>query len=376
MKNVLVVLGTRPEGIKLARVIHALREGGGVRVGVCVTAQHRELLDDVLTFFAISPDHDMDVMTPGQSLEEVTTSILTRFTPIVEAFKPDWIVVQGDTTTVLAASLVAYYRRIPVAHVEAGLRTGNIYAPWPEEVNRRVAGAIAELHFAPTEQARKNLLREGVPESRVEVTGNTVVDALLYTVERFRGDKALTSTLDQKFAAIDPSRPLVLVTSHRRENFGAGLAGICEALKRLASEDRVEIVYPVHPNPNVEGPVRKALGGCPRVHLVAPQDYATFTYLMYRSTLVLTDSGGIQEEAPSLGKPVLVLREATERPEAVSSGWAKVVGTQPSAILAEARRLLGNPSALRGPGTPNPFGDGRAAERIASRLRREPARRD
>ncbi|HMS19170.1 non-hydrolyzing UDP-N-acetylglucosamine 2-epimerase [uncultured Sphingorhabdus sp.] len=367
--RVLSVFGTRPEAIKMAPLVKALASADDIDGRVCVTAQHREMLDQVLDLFAINPDYDLNVMKPGQGLEDITAGVLKLLTPVLDDFQPDLVLVHGDTTTTLAASLAAYYRKIPVGHVEAGLRTGNIYSPWPEEVNRKVAGAIAGLHFAPTEQSKRNLLAEAVPETKILVTGNTVIDALLEVVDRLKRDPARMAEFEQRFR-LDSGKRMILVTGHRRESFGDGFLRICEALASLAARDDVEIVYPVHLNPNVKGPVEERLSGFPNVHLIAPQDYLPFVYLMSRASIILTDSGGVQEEAPSLGKPVLVMRETTERPEAVEAGTVRLVGTDSKLIVSEVCRLLDDQSAYDAMSVAhNPYGDGKAVDRILSRIR-------
>ena len=373
MLNVLAVFGTRPEAIKMAPVVGALRgRPDRFLCRVCTTAQHREMLDQVLELFSIRPDHDLDIMRQGQGLHEVTSAVLLRIRPVLAAERPDVVLVHGDTTTTMAATMAAYYGRIPVGHVEAGLRTGDRYAPFPEEINRKVTGAVADLHFAPTEIAKRNLLREGVPEDSILVTGNTVIDALLSVRDRLGRDPALTRRLDADFSFLDRGKKLILVTGHRRENFGEGFESICRALAEIAARrDDVEILYPVHLNPNVQEPVRRVLGsgGGGNVHLVEPMEYLQFVYLMNRSRFIITDSGGIQEEAPSLGKPVLVMRGATERPEAIQAGTALLVGTDREKIVAEAMRLLDDPAAYRAMSAAhNPYGDGRAGERIADFL--------
>jgi len=373
MLKVLVVFGTRPEAIKMAPVVGALRgRPDRFLCRVCTTAQHRKMLDQVLDLFSIRPDHDLDVMRQGQGLHEVTSAVLLRIRPVLEAERPDVVLVHGDTTTTMATTMASYYGRFPVGHVEAGLRTGNPYAPFPEEINRRVTGVVADLHFAPTEIARRNLLREGVPDGSILVTGNTVIDALLSVLDRLRRDSGLTRRLDADFSFLDPGKKLILVTGHRRENFGEGFESICRALAEIAARrDDVEILYPVHLNPNVQEPVRRILGsGLNRnVYLVEPVEYLPFVYLMDRSRFIITDSGGIQEEAPSLGKPVLVMRRATERPEAVQVGTARLVGTDREKIVSEVMRLLDDPAAYRAmSATHNPYGDGRAGERIADFL--------
>lgn len=360
--KVLSVFGTRPEAIKMAPVVKELERRPAQFVSrVCVTAQHREMLDQVLRLFDIRPDHDLDIMQDDQSLSQVTAAVFSRLDPVIAAERPDWVLVQGDTTTVMAAALVAFYHRVKVGHVEAGLRTGDKHRPFPEEINRRVAGAVADLHFAPTETARQNLLREGVAPDRIQVTGNPVIDALRLVAER-PYDPA-----DGPLRDIPWDRRLILVTAHRRENFGRPLEEICCALREIARAypGDVHIVYPVHRNPHVQEPARRILDGVPGVTLTDPLDYAPLVYLMKRSYLVLTDSGGIQEEAPGLGKPVLVLREVTERPEAVEAGTARLVGADRARIVEWTRRLLDDRDEYeRMAHAVNPYGDGRAAERI------------
>lgn len=367
--KVLTIFGTRPEAIKMAPVVKALRAVQGLQVGVCVTAQHRQMLDQVLQLFDIQPDFDLDLMKPGQDLTDVTTNVLLGLRPVLNTWKPDWVLVHGDTTTTLAASLAAYYQKVKVGHVEAGLRTRNIYSPWPEEMNRRIAGSIAVAHFAPTDDARNNLLHENIDPSGIFVTGNTVVDALQDVAHRLRNDQQLQAELHQRFSFLDTGRRLILVTGHRRENFGTGFDNICQALHDLSARPDVHIVYPVHLNPNVQEPVRRILGQCASVHLIEPQDYLPFVYLMDRAHLILTDSGGIQEEAPSLGKPVLVMRDTTERPEAVRAGTVRLVGTNRQTIVDATSELLDVPAAYqRMSRAHNPYGDGRAALRIAQFL--------
>ena len=352
----------------MAPVIQALRRAEGIETRVCVTAQHRQMLDQVLQLFDIRPDHDLDLMQPGQSLTDLTANVLQGLQPVLAMEQPDLVLVHGDTTSTPAGALAAYYQRIPVGHVEAGLRTGNIYAPWPEEMNRRIAGAITAVHFAPTARARANLLREGVGEERIHVTGNTVVDALLTVVDKARANPELQS----QFAFLDPGRRTILVTGHRRENFGDGFQRICRALGRLAERSDVQIVYPVHLNPNVLGPVREALGDRDNIHLIEPLDYLPFVTLMDRAELIITDSGGVQEEAPSLGKPVLVMRETTERPEAVDAGTVRLVGTDEESIVREATRLLDDPQAYAAMSRAhNPYGDGQAVSRIVKVIQQQ-----
>lgn len=364
MIKVLSVFGTRPEAIKMAPVVKALAQAQTIDARVAVTAQHREMLDQVLQLFAIHPEYDLNIMKPGQSLTEITSAVLSGLKPVLEDFVPDLVLVHGDTTTTLATSLAAYYQRIPVGHVEAGLRTGNIYSPWPEEINRKVAGAITRLHFAPTERARANLLAENVADAHIHVTGNTVIDALLDVVEKLAIDNATSTEFDTKFG-IDPKKRMVLVTGHRRESFGGGFERICTALSQLSKRSDIQIIYPVHLNPNVKAPVEKHLGNAKNVSLITPQEYLPFVHLMRRADLILTDSGGVQEEAPSLGKPVLVMRDTTERPEAVDAGTVKLVGTDLGLIVSEVSRLLDDSAAYDAMARAhNPYGDGQAAGRI------------
>lgn len=364
MKRVLLVFGTRPEAIKMATVYEALKSSSGLDVRVAVTAQHREMLDQVLHLFGIEPHYDLDVMRPGQGLNDVTSAVLVGLQSVLEEFLPDLLLVHGDTTTTLSASLSAYYLQIPVGHVEAGLRTGNIYSPWPEEVNRKVAGAIAQLHFAPTEKAALNLKSEAVHSDCISITGNTVIDALVKIVNRLENDSAKSAALDSEFG-IDPDKRLILVTGHRRESFGGGFERICSAIATIADRQDVQIIYPVHLNPNVKSVVETTLGDLNNVQLIAPQEYLSFVHLMRRSTVILTDSGGVQEEAPSLGKPVLVFRENTERPEAVSAGTVKLVGTNTKTIVEETNILLDDREAYEAMARAhNPYGDGLASMRI------------
>lgn len=371
--RVLSVFGTRPEAVKMAPVVRALKQTPGVESFVCVTAQHRQMLDQVLNLFEISPDYDLDLMRENQSLAELSARIFRDLDPVLGRLNPDWVLVQGDTTTVAITALMSYYRRIRVGHVEAGLRTHDKWQPFPEEINRRVAGAAADLHFAPTEWARQNLLKEGVGDSIIKVTGNPVIDAL--NVVKQQPEPPEIAALLHRLG-IQTSRlsdygtiRLILVTAHRRENFGQPLEDICLALKELAGRGDVEIVYPVHLNPNVQEPVKRILGRAAHVTLLPPLDYLPLVQLMKRSTLVLTDSGGIQEEAPAFGLPVLVLREVTERPEGVEAGVLKLVGTDTRLIVREANRLLDEPSAYAAMAKAvNPFGDGQAAPRIVKSL--------
>lgn len=376
--KVMVVFGTRPEAIKMAPLVKGLQaKAGEIETVVCVTAQHREMLDQVLKLFDIVPEHDLNIMKPGQDLFDITSNILLGLKGVLQQEKPDLVLVHGDTTTTLATSLAAYYARVPVGHVEAGLRTGNKHSPFPEEMNRKLTGSIADIHFAPTAASRDNLLREGIAADAIHVTGNTVIDALLAVVEKLRNDTALKAELAQRFAFLNPQRRLILVTGHRRENFGEGFQNICEALADIAAEHAdVEILYPVHLNPNVRQPVKDILAarGLANVHLIEPVDYLPFLYLMDRSYIIVTDSGGIQEEAPSLGKPVLVMRDTTERPEAVQAGTVKLVGTSREKIVSEARRLLVDADAYAAMSRAhNPYGDGQAVQRIVQAVCAFPA---
>jgi UDP-N-acetylglucosamine 2-epimerase (non-hydrolysing) len=375
-KNVLVFMGTRPEAIKLAPVVDALRRAGDVGCTVVATGQHREMFRQVAETFGLAVDADLDVMRPNQTLAGLTARLMEAIDACLEARRPDLALVQGDTTTVLVAALACFYRRIPVGHVEAGLRTGDIWSPFPEEVNRRLATPLVALHFAPTESARAALLREGIPDDRITVTGNTVIDALLMEVARQEGDGRLRAELDARLGALVGedwrSRPFVLVTGHRRENFGEGIAQICEAIATLARRFAGHrFVYPVHLNPNVHEHVTRLLGGLPNVRLVPPQDYRTFVALLAACRLVLTDSGGVQEEAPTLGKPVLVMRDTTERPEGIEAGTAILTGPRAAAIVEHAARLLTRPAEYEAMArAKNPYGDGRAAGRILETIRR------
>lgn len=367
--KILSVFGTRPEAIKMAPVVKALEGDGRFESRVCVTAQHREMLDSVLELFDLRPDVDLDIMSPGQDLTDITCAVLAGLRQVLRDVEPDRVLVHGDTTTTFAASLAAYYQRIPVGHVEAGLRTGDLYSPYPEEINRKLTAGIADLNFAPTERSRAALLAEGVKDEAIVVTGNTVIDALLDVACRIESETAVRSELERTFSFLDPDRRLILVTGHRRESFGPGFERICRALEQIAERDDVQVLYPVHLNPNVQGPVHRILGGRDGIHLIEPLDYLPFVYLMMKSHLILTDSGGIQEEAPSLGKPVLVMREVTERPEAVEEGTVRLVGTDVEAILVETARLLDDPASHeRMARAHNPYGDGHAAARIVRAL--------
>jgi UDP-N-acetylglucosamine 2-epimerase (non-hydrolysing) len=373
MKKILSVFGTRPEAIKMAPLIKELANYPDIFDSrICITAQHRQMLDQVLELFEIQPEYDLNIMSAGQNLNDVTCNVLRAMAPVLEECHPDIVLVHGDTTTTMAASLSAYYQKIDVGHVEAGLRTGNIYSPWPEEMNRRITGAITRFHFAPTPLSRENLLKEGVDPNAILVTGNTVIDALLSVVNQIRTDAVKQHQLAEKFSYLDPERRLILVTGHRRENFGDGFENICRAIKTIViSHPDVEVCYPVHLNPSVQEPVRRILSDVEGVHIIDPQDYLPFVYLMDRSFLILTDSGGVQEEAPSLGKPVLVMRDTTERPEAVEAGTVKLVGTNHDAIVEAVSSLLGNNVTYELMAKAvNPYGDGKASDRIAKSLDR------
>lgn len=365
--KVMVVFGTRPEAIKMVPVVLALKaRPADFDVQVCVTAQHREMLDQVLELFEVTPDFDLNLMRPGQSLGDLTARALQGLQEVFQQEKPDIVLVHGDTTTTFTASLAAFYQQIKIGHVEAGLRTHDIYSPWPEEFNRRVTGLVANYHFAPTAQSQQNLLNEKVSAATIAVTGNTVIDALQWVVKRMETDKQLSSKLADKFNFIDPDKKLILVTGHRRENFGDGFLNICKAIQAIAQRDDVQVIYPVHLNPNVQKPVNEILAGLSNVHLIEPQDYLPFVYLMNQAYVILSDSGGVQEEAPSLGKPVLVMRDTTERPEAVAAGTVELVGTNQEKIQQAVLRLLDNDDEYQKMAfAHNPYGDGKASERIA-----------
>ncbi|MCD2322496.1 UDP-N-acetylglucosamine 2-epimerase (non-hydrolyzing) [Sphingomonas sp. IC-56] len=363
--RVLLVFGTRPEAIKLFPVVRALQAHGGMEVRTCVTAQHRGLLDQVLAIAGLTPDIDLDIMTPGQSLDQLTARLLIGLGGVLDREKPDRVLVQGDTSTAMVGALAAYYRKIPVSHVEAGLRSGDIFQPWPEEVNRRIVAPIADQHFAPTQTAADALLRENIAPATVHVTGNTVIDALHLTRARIEGDASLASGLDPIFARFAGKR-IILVTTHRRENFGGGMAGIARALRRVAEREDVAILFPIHPNPNVVSVMDQVLGDRPNIARIDPLDYPHFIRALDMAHLVLSDSGGVQEEAPALGKPVLVMRETTERPEGIAAGTARLVGTDPDRIISEISTLLDVPERYSAMARAhNPFGEGHAARRIA-----------
>ncbi len=370
IKKIMIVFGTRPEAIKMAPLVHALNADDRFILKVCVTAQHREMLDQVLHIFNIIPDYDLNIMSPDQTLTSITSKILIELKKVFNIFTPDIVLVHGDTATTFAASLSAFYEKIDVGHVEAGLRTGNLYSPWPEEANRKLTSVLTKYHFAPTNISKENLIQEGARETSIYVTGNTVIDALLYIKDKLLNDQNLLCEYENKFDFLNKDRKLILVTGHRRESFGEGFISICSALLNLSKKyPDVEIVYPVHLNPQVQGPVKDILAGGTNIHLIAPQEYLPFVYLMNRAHIILTDSGGIQEEAPSLGKPVLVMRETTERPEAVSSGTVKLVGTNEKLIELEVSKLLDSESEYQKMSLAhNPYGDGSASEKIIEAL--------
>jgi UDP-N-acetylglucosamine 2-epimerase (non-hydrolysing) len=367
--KILTVFGTRPEAIKMAPLIQALSAASGIDARLCVTAQHREMLDQVLHLFKIRPHYDLDIMRPGQDLTDVTCNVLGGLRDVLADFKPDRVLVHGDTSTTLAAGLAAYYAQIPVGHVEAGLRTGNIYSPWPEEVNRKLTTGIADRHYAPTTWARDNLLKEGVAESQILITGNTVIDALLWVDKQLESNNTLHAEAAAHFPFLHPKQRLILVTGHRRESFGQGFEDICHALLQIAEREDVQIVYPVHLNPNVQEPVHRILGSKQNIHLIEPVDYLPFIFLMRKAYIIITDSGGIQEEAPSLGIPVLVMRNTTERPEAVTAGTVQLVGSDPETIITAAQRLLDDREHYKQISfAHNPYGDGEACRKIIADL--------
>lgn len=363
--KILFVFGTRPEAIKMAPLVKQLQSDRNFYVKVCVTGQHRQMLDQVLELFGITPDYDLNVMRPNQNLITVTANILSGLGAVLEEFSPSLVLVHGDTSTTMTASLAAFYHQIDVGHVEAGLRTNNLLSPWPEEGNRQIVGRLARYHFVPTEVSRQNLLNEGVADEKIFVTGNTVIDALLTVLRQLDENLSVRKKLEQQFEFLNKDRKLVLVTGHRRENFGKGFSDICCAIRKISEFCDVDIVYPVHLNPNVQEPVNKLLFGLENVHLIAPLDYLPFVYLMSRATIILTDSGGVQEEAPSLGKPVLVMRDTTERPEAVDAGTVVLVGTDSSVISAEAIKLLEHDvEYMKIAKASNPYGNGNSSKII------------
>ncbi|MDD2886287.1 MAG: UDP-N-acetylglucosamine 2-epimerase (non-hydrolyzing) [Aliarcobacter sp.] len=368
-KKILLVFGTRPEAIKMAPLVKAFEKEESIISKVCVTAQHREMLDQVLDMFDIKPDYDLNIMKAGQDLFDVTTNVLLGLKDVLNDFNPDVVLVHGDTTTTSASSLAAFYNKIKVGHVEAGLRTGDIYSPWPEEANRQITGVLANYHFAPTTTSEKNLLKENKNPNDIIVTGNTVIDALFLALDKIERNDNLKSkivdTINSQYKLQD-NKKIILVTGHRRENFGQGFINICEALKTLAiNNPDVDIVYPVHLNPNVQKPVNEILSNTPNIYLIEPLQYEQFIYMMNKSYFIITDSGGVQEEAPSLGKPVLVMRDTTERPEAVDAGTVKLVGTNKESIIKEAQKLLDNKEKYEKMSKAhNPYGDGKACEKI------------
>ena len=370
MKKVLIAFGTRPEAIKMAPLILALKKDLRFKLKVCITAQHREMLDQVLNLFKINADYDLDIMKSSQSLNDITSSVLIKLRPILEEFEPDIVLVHGDTSTTFAASLAAYYQQIPIGHIEAGLRTWNIYSPWPEEANRKLTGAIARYHFAPTLGSKENLLKEGVDANNITVTGNTVIDSLILVRTKLKTDTKLLESVESSFPFVDKSKRLLLVTGHRRESFGKGFERICIALKIIAKDfPDIQIIYPVHLNPNVQEPINRLLKNIDNIFLIDPQEYLPFVYLMDASSIILTDSGGIQEEAPSLGKPVLVMRDTTERPEALEAGTVKLVGTSIEMIVTEVTNLLNNKDKYaKMSHAHNPYGDGNACKNIINTL--------
>lgn len=368
--KILTVFGTRPEAIKMAPLVHALADDSRFEAKVCVTAQHREMLDQVLDLFEITPDYDLDLMKAGQTLNDVTSGVLTQLKPVLQDYKPDVVLVHGDTATTFAASLAAYYEQISVGHVEAGLRTGNLYSPWPEEANRKLTSVLTKYHFAPTQLSKQNLLAEGVGEQNIVVTGNTVIDALYFIKDKIKSDKQLNTSLESLFPFLDKQKKLLLVTGHRRESFGGGFERICEALVKTAEKyPDLQILYPMHLNPNVREPVNRLLKSVDNIFLIEPQQYLPFIYLMNQAYIILTDSGGIQEEAPSLGKPVLVMRDTTERPEALDAGTVKLVGTDVALITSSLSELLEDKKKYQAMSVAhNPYGDGKACQRIISGL--------
>ncbi|NBL00658.1 MAG: UDP-N-acetylglucosamine 2-epimerase (non-hydrolyzing) [Erysipelotrichia bacterium] len=369
MKKVLLVFGTRPEAIKLAPLVKAFENEPSIESKVCVTAQHREMLDQVLEIFEIKPDYDLNLMKPGQDSYDITSNVLLGMKRVLLEFQPDVVLVHGDTTTTSASSLAAFYQKIKVGHIEAGLRTGDIYSPWPEEANRQITGILANYHFAPTTTSQNNLLKENKNSNDIIITGNTVIDALFLAIEKIEKDEELkakiVNTINSQYKLKDDKK-IILVTGHRRENFGEGFINICDALKTIAiNNPDIDIVYPVHLNPNVQKPVKEILSNTPNVHLIDPLQYESFIYMMNKSYFIITDSGGVQEEAPSLGKPVLVMRDTTERPEAVEAGTVKLVGTNKESIINEAQKLLDNQNEYNTMAKAhNPYGDGKACERI------------
>ena len=367
--KVLSIFGTRPEAIKMAPLVKKLQQHPDIESYVCVTAQHREMLDQVLQLFDITPDYDLDIMKSAQNLTDITSEILKKLEPVLQQLKPDRVLVHGDTTTAMVAAMTAFYQKIPVGHVEAGLRTGDLYSPWPEEMNRRVVSVYADMHFSPTQKAKDNLIDENIDDDKIFITGNTIIDSILLVKDKLNSNKEIAQQFDDILPFLDPQKKLILVTAHRRENFGQGFLDICTAISLIAENKNVQVLYPVHLNPNVQEPVYRILGDKKNVKLISPLDYLHFVYLMNRSYIILTDSGGIQEEAPSLGKPVLVMRDTTERPEAVDAGTVKIVGTNPEVICREVNSLLDdNENYSTMSLAHNPYGDGKASEAIINNI--------
>ena len=372
MKKIMTVFGTRPEAIKMAPLVKALQESSDLETFTCLSGQHQEMLTQVMDFFKLEAQHNLQVMDGHPALTQVYSRVLDRLQPVLENEKPDLVLVHGDTATTAAASMACFFQQIPVGHIEAGLRTGNIYSPWPEEFNRRVAGIITKFHFAPTEKSKANLVSEGIGEDFIDVTGNTVIDALFLTIDQLEKNEDYKKDFYQRFPFVNTDKKMILVTGHRRENFGDGLKNICRALSQLAQREDTKIIYPVHLNPNVKGPVEELLGNEENIHLIPPLEYNDFIFLMKHSYLIVTDSGGVQEEAPSLGKPVIVTRNTTERPEAVEAGTVKLVGTDFDLLFKSTSQLLDDKEAyLATSRSHNPYGDGKATQRIMERIRRE-----
>lgn len=370
--KILSIFGTRPEAIKMAPLVIKLQQHPDIESYVCVTAQHREMLDQVLQLFDIVPDYDLDIMKSAQNLTDITSEILKKLEPVLQQLKPDRVLVHGDTTTAMVAAMTAFYQKIPVGHVEAGLRTGDLYSPWPEEMNRRVVSVYADMHFSPTQKSKNNLIDENIDEDKIFITGNTIIDSILMVKDKLNSNKDIEQQFDDTLPFLDPEKKLILVTAHRRENFGQGFLDICNAISLIAEDKNVQVLYPVHLNPNVQEPVYRILGDKKNVKLISPLDYLHFVYLMNRAYIILTDSGGIQEEAPSLGKPVLVMRDTTERPEAVDAGTVKIVGTNPEVICREVNSLLNdNDNYTKMSLAHNPYGDGKASEAIINNILRE-----
>lgn len=367
MKKIMLVFGTRPEAIKMLPLYHELKKNNNISVSLCVTGQHRNMLDQVLTLFNVKPDFDLEIMQPKQDLTDISIKVLSGLRTLFESFKPDLVLVHGDTATTFAASLACYYQKIKVGHVEAGLRTNDLYSPWPEEANRRLTSVLSHFNFAPTDDSKRNLLKENFSSDNIYVTGNTVIDALYFVVNKIRNDIDINNELEKQFEFLDFSKKVILITGHRRENFGEGFENICAAINNLAETHQdVQFVYPMHLNPNVREPVERYLSNKTNIFLIEPLDYLPFVYLMDMSYLILTDSGGIQEEAPSLGKPVLVMRNTTERPEAVEAGTVRLVGTNANLIVNNVNELIDDVELYsKMSKLHNPYGDGKASERIA-----------